>query len=205
MTAHPAPPRTVAEHYQRVAHTYSDRRARGLAGLIRSREQRAVFDLLGAGAAETVLDVGCGDGAVAGRLVQRGAAVVSVDLSIAMARLARGQGARAVVADMAALGFKPRFDWVACIGALEFVPRPEIALRGFARCLKPGGHLVLLFPRRNALGVGLWLYHLRNRLRIRLWSRAALSGWLAEAGFEPVSAWRRCAAAWVCRARLADG
>jgi SAM-dependent methyltransferase len=194
--------RPVAEHYQRTACRYSQVRDRGLAGLVRRREQAAVCDLLAAAPEELVLDVGCGDGAVAGLLVRRGALPVSVDIAFPMARLARQKGARAVVADMAALGLAPRFDWVACIGALEFAARPEAVLEGFARCLRPGGQLVLLFPRRNWLGLALWLFHKRNGVRIRLWPRRRLLSWLTAAGFERPESWRRCAAAWVCRARL---
>jgi SAM-dependent methyltransferase len=195
--------RRVARHYARAARRYSARRDRGPAGWVRRREQAAVFDVLSAGAGEWVLDVGCGDGAVAGGLVRRGVHTVSVDLALPMAILARRRGAHAVVADMAAPPVRRVFDWVACVGALEFAPRPDLVLGELARCLRPGGRLVLLFPRRNWLGWALRVYHAGRGLRIRLWSRRQLERWLAAAGFAPATGWRRCAAAWVCRTELA--
>lgn len=161
-----------------------------------------MLDLAGAGAGERVLDVGCGDGAVAGRLAERGVWVVAVDLSLAMVRSARQRGAVPVVADMRALPFCPSFDGAACIGASEFVSSLEAVAAELAGSLRPGGWLVLLLPRRNWLGWGLWLYHRLHGVRIHLRSRDAVVRATSAAGLEPPSHWRRCAAAWVCRMRL---
>lgn len=194
----------VSTHYERAAAGYSARRDRGLAGLLRRREQAAVLALVAAGPGDRLLDVGCGDGAVAGHLVERGAWVVAVDLTLAMADSARRRGAVAVVADMRALPFRPRFDAVTCIGASEFVPRLEVATVAFARCLRAAGGVVLLVPRRNWLGWALWLFHRLNTVHMHLRSRPAVARSLVAAGFEPPGGWRQCAAAWVCRTQLAQ-
>lgn len=194
----------VSTHYERAAAGYAGRRGRGLAGAIRRREQAAVLELAEAGHGSRVLDVGCGDGAVAGLFVARGARVVAVDLTLAMANAARRRGAWAVRADMRAVPLRPAFDEVTCIGSSEFVDDLPALAEGLAGCLRPGGTLVLLLPRRNWFGGALWLYHRLNGVRIHLRSRAAVTRALWGAGFAAPEHWRRCAGAWVCRARLGE-
>ena len=198
-------PGAVSAHYENAAPGYSERRGRGVAGIVRRREQAAVLALTGARPGQWVLDVGCGDGEVAGLLLGRGAQVVAVDLALAMANAARRRGAYALRADMRALPLRATFNEVMCIGSSEFVADlPGLAV-GLAWCLRPGGSLVLLFPRRNWFGWALWLYHRLGGVRIRLRSRTAVTRALAGAGFAPPERWRRSLGAWVCRARLAGG
>jgi ubiquinone/menaquinone biosynthesis C-methylase UbiE len=49
------------------------------------------------------------------------------------------------------------FDWIICTEVLEHVPRPDLALREFARILRPGGGMLLTAP----LGSGIHMapYH----------------------------------------------
>jgi SAM-dependent methyltransferase len=198
-------PGTVAAHYERAARGYTGRRGRGLAGLVRRREQAAVLALAGAGPGQLILDVGCGDGEVAGLLLERGARVVTVDFALAMAAAARRRGAHAVRADMRSLPLRGGFDEVTCIGSSEFVADLPGLAAELARCLRPGGSLVLLVPRRNWFGWALSLYHRLDRVRIHLRSRTEVARALAGAGFVPPEKWRRCLGAWVCRAHLAEG
>lgn len=194
----------VSAHYARTAAGHAGRRGRGLAGVVRRREQATVLELAEACRCSRTLDVGCGDGEVAGLLLERGARVVAVDLTVAMAGVARRRGAWAVQADMQALPLRRAFDEVTCIGSSEFVGDLPALAQGLAECLKPGGTLVLLFPRRNWFGCALWLYHRLNGVRIHLRSRAAVTRALRAAGYAAPERWRRCAGAWVCRARLAE-
>lgn len=204
MTVSPHAADAVSTHYERAAAGYSGRRGRGLAGAVRRREQSAVLELAEGGAGSRVLDAGCGDGEVAGLLVGRGARVVAVDLTLAMANAARRRGAWAVRADMRALPLRPAFDEVTCIGSSEFVADLSGLTAGLAGCLRGSGALVLLFPRRNWFGWVLWLYHRLNGVRIHLRSRAAVTRTLQAAGFAAPERWRRCAGAWVCRVRLGE-
>lgn len=205
MSPRRAAERAVLAHYQLAARHYSDRRDGGLAGRLRRREQAAVLELMAVVPGQRVLDVGCGDGAVAARLVKAGAWVVAVDLALPMAALARRRGALPVVADMSALPFRPDFERVACIGASEFAPSLDAVARELAGCLQPRGSAVLLLPRRNWLGLALWLYHRAHRVRIHLRSRAAVSASLVRAGLRAPEIWRRCAMAWVCRVGFDPG
>ena len=103
MTASRKAPGTVAARYEKAARGYSRLRGRGVAGVVRRREQAAVLALTEAGPGRRILDVGCGDGEVAGLLIERGAQVVAVDIALAMADAAQRRGAWAVRGDMQAL------------------------------------------------------------------------------------------------------
>ncbi|MDP8930034.1 MAG: methyltransferase domain-containing protein, partial [Actinomycetota bacterium] len=56
-------------------------------------------------ARERILDIGCGDGRVTAMIRSAGAAVVGLDLSLAMARAATEKGVTAAVGDAMALPF----------------------------------------------------------------------------------------------------
>lgn len=194
----------VRAHYETAGGAYARMRERGLAGRVRRREQEAVFELLELRDGERLLDAGCGDGAVARRAAKRGARAVAADFAFPMARAAFDRGVASVNVDLRALSFRPGFDVVAWVGSSEFVEDLPGAAREVARSLRPGGRLVLLFPRRNLSGLALSLYHRTLGIRIFLRSRDEVVAGLAAAGFGPPQAWRRRGAAWVCRVTLAD-
>ena len=113
-------------------------------------EQQLLFELLGSVAGKTLLDVGCGDGALASELARRGAIVTGLDadsVMIAAARrhaeidgtqlhLVEGQAERLPFNDTA-------FDLVVAVTVLCFVRDAERAFAEMARVLKPGGRLVI--------------------------------------------------------------
>jgi toxoflavin synthase len=110
-----------------------------------------LFKLLGDVAGKSVLDLACGEGFYSRQLRQRGAAVVGVDISPEMIRLARAAEARRPlgieyqVGDAAALDLAGRFDMVLAAYLLNNA-RNEGELgamcRSIARSLRPGGRLV---------------------------------------------------------------
>ncbi|MFJ6216718.1 class I SAM-dependent methyltransferase [Streptomyces sp. NPDC092296] len=95
-----------------------------------------------------VLDAGCGAGAQAEWLLDQGGEVVGVDLSPAMVEQARlrcaGRG-RFLVADLAEpLPLGPAsVDGITCSLTLHYLRDWTVALRSFARVLRPGGWVVL--------------------------------------------------------------
>jgi SAM-dependent methyltransferase len=91
-----------------------------------------------------VLDVGCGEGDIAERIVAEvGAEVVAVDQSERMVELTRARGVEARVADAQELPFEDEsFDAVLAAWMLYHVPDVDRALAEFARVLEPGGRLV---------------------------------------------------------------
>ena len=193
--------RAARRHFARVAGDYTALRGRWPLGALREQEQRAVRALLTVDAGARALDVGCGDGTTAAWLQARGARVIGVDAVWEMAALTRRRGVPTVVQDMETLGIRPRFDWVLCIGALEFTRSPAAAIAALAACLAPGGRLVLLFPRRSLLGRAYAAYHRANGLAIHLFARDEMAAHLRAAGLMLEGAWRDCLLSSVCLAR----
>lgn len=101
-----------------------------------------VVDLLAPQAGESVLDLGCGDGALTLEIVRRGAHVVAVDSSPEMVVAARSNGLDARVVDGHALPFHSEFDAVFSNAALHWMIRPDEVIRGVRRALRPGGRFV---------------------------------------------------------------
>jgi ubiquinone biosynthesis O-methyltransferase len=113
-------------------------------------EQKLLFELAGSVVGKTVLDVGCGDGALASELARHGAIVTGLDADPAMIATARrlteieatqlqlieGQVERLPINDAA-------FDLVLAVTVLCFVRDAEQAVGEMARVLKPGGRLVI--------------------------------------------------------------
>lgn len=191
----------VARHYDAVAHHYGALRSRGAAGAIRRAEQRAVLGLARVRPGDRVLDVGCGDGAIMTRLRGRGAQVFGVDASLGMAAACRRAGHPVAVQEMETLGLCGPFDWLLCIGALEFTALPHAVLSGFADLLGPGGRLVLLVPSRSPGGWLLSRYHRRHGITIRCFARREVANLLAAAGLGPPQQWHSTLLAHICSAR----
>ncbi|HBY59265.1 MAG TPA: SAM-dependent methyltransferase [Solibacterales bacterium] len=98
--------------------------------------------LLGPRAGERVLDLGCGDGALALQLAARGCTVVGVDSSPSMVAAARACGIDARLTDATALTFAGEFDAVFSNAVLHWVRDHDAAVEGVARALKSGGRFV---------------------------------------------------------------
>jgi SAM-dependent methyltransferase len=160
----------VAEHFQRVAPFYAEMRRRWPLEVLRRQEERAVRRLVRVRPGDLVLDAGCGAGETMGWLRACGARTIGIDRVFAMAARCRAEGFTVSVQDLERPAIRARFDWVLCIGALEFTGDPGVAIRNLAGCLRPAGRLALLFPRRNAPGALYRLYHRAHGVPIHLFS-----------------------------------
>lgn len=94
---------------------------------------------------ERILDLGCGDGALTGKLIEAGASVVGVDTSHSLLASAAARGIDARFMDGEKLAFDREFDAVFSNAALHWMARAENVVAGVARALKPGGRFVAEF------------------------------------------------------------
>jgi SAM-dependent methyltransferase len=103
---------------------------------------RDLIDWLDPRPSQSILDLGCGDGAVALEITRRGARVTGADIDPAMVQAAAGRGIDARLLDGHALPFEGAFDAVFSRDALHWMGRPNAVISGAWRALKPGGRFV---------------------------------------------------------------
>jgi SAM-dependent methyltransferase len=97
---------------------------------------------------KSVLEVGCGAGRFTEVMLAAGARVVACDLSTAVdanyANCGEHPNYFVFQADVRALPVKQNaFDFVVCLGVIQHTPSPEETIAALARCVKPGGMLVI--------------------------------------------------------------
>lgn len=146
-----------------------------------------------------VLDVGCGNGDLAGVFLDRGCQVTGIDLSdqgIALAREAHPAGRFEVQnaeGDLLAELDESPFDLVVSTEVVEHLYSPRDWARACHAALKPGGKLICSTPyhgyvKNLALSVaGHWDKHanpLWDGGHIKLWSKNTLTQLLEEIGFK---------------------
>lgn len=129
---------------------YARWRASELGAITERLERRLMMQLIGDVAGRRVLEVGCGDGALALELARQGAVVTGVDASEQMLEAARqrardaGVEVRFQLGAAEALPFPPdQFDLVVAQTILCFVKDGSPAFTEIARVLRPGGRLVI--------------------------------------------------------------
>lgn len=139
-----------AEPTGELIDSYARWRSSRLGRITDALEQQLLFECLGSVAGKTLLDVGCGDGALALELARRGAIVTGLDADAAMIAAARrradsaGIRLRLVEGQAETLPFDDAaFDYVIAITVLCFVPDAGQAFGEMARVLRPGGRLLI--------------------------------------------------------------
>jgi glycine cleavage system H protein len=99
----------------------------------------AALELLDPRPAERILDVGCGEGTLTLKIIERGATVLGIDNSAQMIEAARANGIDALLLDAADMQFLAEFDAAFSNATLHWVLQKEQAARAIFRALKPGG------------------------------------------------------------------
>lgn len=159
-----------------------------------------VSQKLSIGSPHRVLDAGCGNGAFARMLVDRGYEVTGIDLSDSGIEIAKSQcpGGRfelASLTDDLLSRFDEPFDAVVSLEVVEHLYDPRLFARRMFDVLRPGGQLILSTPyhgylKNVALAVSGKLDSHFTALwdggHIKFWSRRTLSRLLTEAGFRVV-------------------
>lgn len=99
----------------------------------------AALDLLDPQPGEHILDVGCGEGALTAKIVERGASVVGIDASESMVEAARAAGLDARLISAEDVAFDAEFDAAFSNAALHWVLGKERAAAAIFKAIKPGG------------------------------------------------------------------
>jgi demethylmenaquinone methyltransferase/2-methoxy-6-polyprenyl-1,4-benzoquinol methylase len=179
--------RAAQELFAPLAETY-DRYARLLSFGQDPRWRTFLVSRLDAAAADTVLDVACGTGAVARELLhQYGCSVVGVDQSAEMLAEARrriGKLAELRQARAEDLPFEDgAFDGLTVTYLLRYVDDPAATIRELARVVRPGGPLAMLefCVPPNALARAAWEAYVRAGLPLA--GRVISPSWRAVGDF----------------------
>jgi len=99
----------------------------------------AALDLLDPQPGERILDVGCGEGTLTKKIVERGATVLGIDNSPEMIAAARAAGIDAIPLAAENMTFSSEFDAAFSNATLHWVLEKEQAARAIYRALKGGG------------------------------------------------------------------
>ena len=99
----------------------------------------AALDLLDPQPGERILDVGCGEGTLTRKIIERGATVLGIDNSPEMIAGARATGVDAVQLAAEDMQFFAEFDAAFSNATLHWVLQKEQAARAIFRALKPAG------------------------------------------------------------------
>jgi SAM-dependent methyltransferase len=99
----------------------------------------AALDLLDPQPGEHILDVGCGDGTLTQKIVERGGTVVGIDNDLSMVAAAKARRLDVRLMDAAELKFSEAFDAAFSNATLHWVLDKERAARAIWFALKPAG------------------------------------------------------------------
>jgi SAM-dependent methyltransferase len=99
----------------------------------------AALDLLDPHPGERILDVGCGDGALSVKIIDRGAEVVGVDSSPELVEAARSAGVYAELIDAADMQFERSFDAAFSNAALHWMLDKQRVAAAVFKALRLGG------------------------------------------------------------------
>lgn len=127
---------------------------------------------------QTVLDLGCGTGEDALRLMEAGLRVRAIDASGEMVRIARDRGVDAEILPIENCGLlEGSFDAVLSnFGALNCVEDLESLREPLARMVRPGGYLAICLIGRFCAWETAWaLLHCQPAKAFRRWRNSVMS------------------------------
>ena len=152
------PARTL--YFERAARGYLKASGSGLWGLLRDVEWRKIRECLELAPGMDVLDAGCGAGYYSLRMRdEAGARVTGLDPSPAMSAACRAQGFECRVRSAETFTTDVRYDRILLAGVLEFIERPDAALKNLGGLLRRGGRIAVLVPAAGLAGAAYKAVH----------------------------------------------
>ena len=155
----PASHTEAQKFFDRIAEDYRTRsqgQVYNVSSVSFSRRQDVVNSLLAlTPSGGTVLDYGMGPAVFGPPAAKRGLRYIGIDISQMMIDLAREQNlpnAEYHLGDLSILEkFQGGADSVLLIGLIDYLEDPAAGLRALARCVKPGGRIILSFRNHRSL------------------------------------------------------
>lgn len=112
------------------------------------------FDSSFFGSAESLLDIGCGDGKITAHLAEKfpHLKILGTDVSEAMIEFAKDKYPTLSFAqkDALALHFHEEFDRILCVNCLHWITDQNAAISEIAQSLKPGGKAKLIVSPKSS-------------------------------------------------------
>ena len=180
-------------NYDPISATYDRRYGAGASRL--EGIGRALAELVQAGPAEVILEVGCGTGHWLESLRALPGARIGLDLSLGMLRQAQEVNPeRLICAEAGSLPVRPAgADLIFVVNAAHHFPRQRDFITDAYRVLRPGGALAIIGIDPSARQNTWYLYDFFTGVeqadRQRYPSSGQLLDWMAQAGFDRVE-WR---------------
>ena len=157
----------------------------------------AALDLLDPQPGELILDIGCGEGTLTQKIIERGATVLGIDNSPEMIAAARAKGVDALLLAAEDMQFFAEFDAAFSNATLHWVLEKEQAARAIFRALKAGGRFagemggegnLANFARRSMRSWSSAAMFRRSRRRIGMHRRTSSPPFMKPPGFEQIDA-----------------
>ena len=139
--------------------------------IIRKFEKRIVLSFLGKTKKLVVADVGSGSGFYTKIILKdMPKELYAIDNSYKMLSQIKEKKIKKVVQNIELLKLNKKFDKLICAGLIEFTTKPLKALININKIAKKDATLVLLCPKDNFFGKIYKFFHLKNNLKINLFS-----------------------------------
>jgi len=161
------------------------------------RQVRKEVEALVPGEAMRILDVGCGEGILGKRLLDKGAVeVVGIEVDPMVSERAKENLSRVLHGDVSSLELPfddGYFDCIIFADVLEHLKEPLVTLRRFNRYLADSGTIIASIPNVRYYGVinmlveGQWKYQdygILDRTHLRFFAKKDIDSLFEEAGFE---------------------
>jgi trans-aconitate methyltransferase len=104
-----------------------------------------LIDILSPKESDTILDLGCGDGALTSKIAKKCKKVVGIDSAPDFINTCKEKGLEAYCVDAVQMEFKGEFDGILSNAVLHWIMEPEKVIQKINTALKPNGKFVAEF------------------------------------------------------------